>query len=135
MASDLKEEFRKQYLDDDTTDSAWQVEFITREFRKPKTRKCWFKYPLHVLAGDELNTQYAKGEAPETKVAHKNSRKEKLISAYEVNNLDGNGVALDVLAEYLEMSTRTMRRYIAENTEFVIKDNIVKLAKNRVVTE
>ena len=44
-------------------------------------------------------------------------------------------MALDVLAEYLEMSTRTMRRYIAENTEFVIKDNIVKLAKNRVVTE
>ncbi len=132
---DLKEEFRKQYLDDDATDSAWQVEFITREFRKPKTRKCWFKYPLHVLAGDELNTQYAKGDGP-TKKGQSNAdrkcgRREMLVTAYEANDLNGTGVEIETLADYLEMSQKTIRRYVDENKDFVIKDNVAYRVKSK----
>lgn len=126
---ELDEEFRLQYLDEDSGDSAWQVEFITREFKKPKTRKCWFKYPLHVLAGNELDGKYAKGDKPEAKVMHKDIRKESLIDAYEVNNTDGTGVKIEVMADYLGISTRTVRRYIEENSEFAVIRNKVKLSK------
>lgn len=126
---ELDEEFRLQYLDEDSGDSAWQVEFITREFKKPKTRKCWFKYPLHVLAGNELDGKYAKGDKPEAKALHKDVRKESLMDAYEVNNTDGTGVKIEVMADYLGISTRTIRRYIEENPEFTVIRNRVKFSK------
>lgn len=54
-----------------------------------------------------------------------------LVTAYEANDLNGTGVEIETLADYLEMSQKTIRRYVDENKDFVIKDNVAYRVKSK----
>lgn len=102
---DLDDEFRNKYLDDEADDTAWEVECIAREFKKPKRRKCWFKYPLHVLAGSELDNQYVKGDIANARKASPNystkeGRMENIEDWFDVVSMGKGKCTLDELAEY-----------------------------------
>ena len=43
----------------------------------------------------------------------------------------GTGVEIETLADYLEMSQKTIRRYVDENKDFVIKDNVAYRVKSK----
>ena len=42
-------EEQKPEICDSYTDSAWRMQFVTRDFAEPPTRNIWFKYPLHSI--------------------------------------------------------------------------------------
>lgn len=52
-----------------------------------------------------------------------------MIVAYKVNDLDGTGVELETLANYLELSVKTIRRYALENGDFEVRNGKVKMVK------
>lgn len=119
---DIDEAFRAKYLDQDCPDTAWEVECIAREFRKPKNRKCWFRYPLHVIAGDELKNQFAKGSIDNARKSSptystKEGRREALVDAFDAISMGEAEVDIKEIAKYLDISERTVRTYVKENDD------------------
>ena len=57
------DETLKNTMVDSSLDTAWQLEFVTREFAEPKPIKIWFKYPLHIVDGKNiLKNSFARGD-------------------------------------------------------------------------
>ena len=53
----------KNSLADSPLDTAWQLEFVTRDFAEPKPIKIWFKYPIHVIDDkDILRNSFSRGD-------------------------------------------------------------------------
>ena len=117
---ELDDDFKNNVSDYGSEVLAYQVECVAREFPKPKSRKVFFKYPLHIIdTSGQLDKFYPKGDIHNAQKASPNystheSRKEKLDSAYDVLNVDGSGVLISELATYLEKSERTVREYVKE---------------------
>ena len=117
---ELDDDFKNNVSDYGSEVLAYQVECVAREFPKPKSRKVFFKYPLHIIdTSGQLDKFYPKGDIHNAQKASPNystpeSRKEKLDNAYDVLNVDGSGVLISELATYLEKSERTVREYVKE---------------------
>ena len=117
---ELDDDFKNNVSDYGNEVLAYQVECVAREFPKPKSRKVFFKYPLHVVdTSGQLDKFYPKGDIHNAQKASPNystpeSRKEKLDTAYDVLNVEGSGVLISELATYLEKSERTIREYVKE---------------------
>ena len=99
---------------------AYQVECVAREFPKPKSRKVFFKYPLHIVdTSGQLDKFYPKGDIHNAQKASPNystpeSRKSSLDDAFNILNVEGNGVSVKELADYLGKTERTIREYVKE---------------------
>lgn len=113
---------------------AYQVECVAREFPKPKSRKVFFKYPLHIVdTTGQLDKFYPKGDIHNAQKASPNystpdSRKENLDTAFNVLNMDGKGVSVKELADYLGKSERTIREYVKEfKNHYENKQGIITL--------
>ena len=107
---------------------------MAREFPKPKSRKVFFKYPLHIVdTSGQLDKFYPKGDIHNAQKASPNhstpdSRKENLDTAFNVLNMDGKGVSVKELADYLGKSERTIREYVKEfKNHYENKQGIITL--------
>lgn len=121
--------------------TAWRLEGTLREFPGFTPVNMWFKYPIHEV--DETGMlQMAALDTPEerglntmnkNKKARKANKKERIVEAFNALSAfnGGEAVELDDVANYLNMSTRTLRRYIDESPIFDIK--LGKLVKSEDV--
>ena len=131
----LDDEFRLKYLDPDSGDTAWEVECIAREFRKPKNRKCYFKYPLHVIGGDELRNMHPKGSIENARKSNPNNKDEGKDKAeliedwFEINAMGRDEVSLEEIAKYADLNERTIRRYVEETDKLIVEKKMIRRVK------
>lgn len=124
---EVDDDFKNKEADYDAP--AWNVECVTREFKKPKDRKVWFKFPLHIVdTSGQLDKFYPKGDihnaVKNSPSAIKSRMKEQLPDAYQLLD-DGKGVFLEDLAQYFNVDKKTIRRWANNLDEFEVKDSIV----------
>lgn len=117
--------------------TAWRIEGTLREFPKFPPVNLWFRYPVHDLdnAGALTMADTADSKPPwqkgAEKVKQKKQRKvEQLGTAYDATQKNGVANIAD-LAEYMSVSSRTVRNYIKDSKEFKIEGkNMVKIPEN-----
>lgn len=129
---EVDDDFKNKEADYDAP--AWNVECVTREFKKPKDRKVWFKFPLHIVdTTGQLDKFYPKGDIHNAQKASPNystpeSRKSSLDDAFNILNIDGDGVTVKELADYLGKTERTIREYVKEfKNHYENKQGIITL--------
>lgn len=108
--------------------TAWRMEGTLREFERFKPVDFYFDYPIHQLDQGELADLKPETEKPywqkgaESNVKNKEDRKEKrmkdLEDAYNACNVDGTGVTTTDLADYMEITPRTLRNRVTEHGYF-----------------
>lgn len=123
--------------------SAWRIEGTLREFPKFKPVNCWFDYPVHKIddtgilkdIDNEVNSKNSNWKKNFSKKKSKDDAAESRRQNFETHyysissfNEDGT-VSLEELAEQLNKSVRTVRRWIEDEFEdFRIKNgNVVKV--------
>lgn len=111
---------------------AWRVEGTLREFERPEPLNLWYGYPVHItdesgLLQDcecgEINSKNSPYGKNFSKKKSKDEKKEERLEALETafSGVQDDGVAaIKDLAEYLEMSEKTVRRYLKEHGNFWI---------------
>ena len=109
--------------------TAWRMEGSLREFPEFAPVNFWFRYPLHER-DDSLAVLSPEGSqdgnlSKSPKRSTKEGRYEALSTAFEI--CKEHGIAkTEALAEYLNVSEKTVQRYIKEfETEFENKKGIV----------
>lgn len=112
---------------------AWRVEGTLREFKALDPVNLWFSYPVHILdesgvLGDcefdgdrnSKNSPYGKNfSKKKSKEEKKEERLEALETAFSGVQEDGKAEIKDI-AEYLEISEKSVRRYLKEHGDFWI---------------
>ena len=117
---ELDDDYKNNVSDYSGEVLAYQVDCVAREFPKPKSRKVFFKYPLHIVdTSGQLDKFYPKGDIHNAQKASPNystpeSRKSSLDDAFNILNIDGDGVTVKELADYLGKTERTIREYVKE---------------------
>lgn len=117
--------------------SAWRIEGTLREFPKMKQVNAWFKYPIHVL-DDTLKDINLEEESQEkwkkgTQKANQNrseKTKQELETAFNTLDMDGTGVDINEIAEYLDITKKTVYSRIKKHEGFEAKDGIVTKINN-----
>ncbi len=133
------EEFMAQNADI-MTSTAWRLESSLREFQNFKPVNFWFEYPIHrVDDTGVLAKNYADGDpkANLEKSGKRNqtpeSRKEEFDTAFEINKNDDDTCLVSVLAEYLGVTDRTIRKRVKEFEEDYINNHgVISSKKNEV---
>lgn len=118
-----------------TISTAWRVEGTLREFAKFKPVDMWFNYPVHIvdnsgvlqdikLENSTPNWKKAidKRKSPEEK---KVERKQSFDTAYSALFDGTQPVSVESLAEYLDISDKTVRRRVKELSNYKIDGNLV----------
>ena len=128
---DLDDDFREENFFDDSW-TAFQMECVTREFRRPKPVKVVFKYPLHeVDTTNILKNVYPIGDI---RNAQKKNNKQitiedrynRFIEAFYEKTKDGGTSAnLDEVAKHIGLAPKTIRSNIKEFGGFVVKEGII----------
>lgn len=136
---EMDEDYRKDHPDLEYTDTGWQVECITREFKKPRTKKVWFKYPLHIVDTGELDPLLVKGDArlnqKKTGEEQWEEKKQNFINAYNANNFDGSGVSVIDMATYLGVSKNTVINHAERfNKEFELNEDRTIVKKKEEIS-
>ena len=136
---EMDEDYRKDHPDLEYTDTGWQVECITREFKKPRTKKVWFKYPLHIVDTGELDPLLVKGDArlnqKKTGEEQWEEKKQNFINAYNANNFDGTGVSVIDMATYLGVSKNTVINHAERfNKEFELNEDRTIVKKKEEIS-
>lgn len=117
---ELDDDYKNNVSDYSGEVLAYQVDCVAREFPKPKSRKVFFKYPLHIVdTSGRLDKFYPKGDIHNAQKASPNystpeSRKSSLDDAFNILNIDEDGVTVKELADYLGKTERTIREYVKE---------------------
>lgn len=125
------DEDTKNRIAEKPTDTAWQLECVTREFPKPRTRKVWFRHPLHILADDELRNFYPKGDIKNAQKSSPNysepeDRKWKLDNAFDTAAMGANTIHINDVMKVFSGSEKTLRSYIKEfSNEYSIRNGII----------
>lgn len=112
--------------------TAWQIDGTLREFPKFKPVNMFFNYPIHqVDEGGVLDEAVAAGDFwskrkdPDEKLKKAEKRDKDLAKAYEaVLGFTGRSDLKDV-SEYLNVSARTVRRWIEASNDFEIENNLM----------
>lgn len=111
--------------------TAWRIEGTLREFKAFEPLNLWFEYPVHkiddtgFLAELKPNAEKAPWEkSKETRQQKKEAKKKQMESAYNACSIKGDVTVAD-MANYLETTERTVRRYIKEGNEFEYCDGKV----------
>ena len=112
--------------------TAWQIDGTLREFPKFRPVNLFFNYPIHqVDEGGVLDEAVAAGDFwskrkdPDEKLKKAEKRDKDLAKAYEaVLGFTGRSDLKDV-SEYLNVSARTVRRWIEASNDFEIENNFM----------
>ena len=116
--------------------TAWRMEGTLREYPKFKPVDLWFEYPIHkvdtngFLAMAQFNSPQQKGAnvINKRKKAAKEKKKEQIVDAFNIADAE-NGftgqVEIKRVAELMEVSEKTLRRYLKESPVYNI--NLGKL--------
>lgn len=116
---------------DTTQCTAWRMEGTLREYPKFKPVDLWFEYPIHkvdtngFLAMAQFDSPQSKGldKMNKRKQAVKEKKKEQLVDAFNIAAAENgfNGRAdIKRVAEIMEVSEMTVRRYLRETPIFNI---------------
>ena len=115
---------------------AYQVECVAREFPKPKSRKVFFKYPLHIVdTTGQLDKFYPKGDIHNAQKASPNystrdDKKAKLDNAFDVACLGEDKVHINDVLPMFDGTEKTLRSYIKEfPQDYAIKNGIITRLK------
>ena len=125
---ELSEDMKNNVRDGKAT--AWRMEGSLREFENFRPVNFWFEHPIHRL-DSQLNEVPAEGSvqaglAKSSKRTSESERHNRLITAFEICCEDGQS-GLNDMAEYLGISSKSMRRYIEEfSDEFEVKNSKVR---------
>lgn len=109
--------------------TAWRMEGTLREYPKFKPVDLWFEYPIHkvdtngFLAMAQFDSPQSKGldKMNKRKQAVKERKKEQLVDAFNIAAAENgfNGKAdIKRVAEIMEVSEMTVRRYLRETPNF-----------------
>lgn len=110
---------------------AYRIEGTLREFAPFTPRNVWFDYPLHRLDYGILDNAAVPGSrqsnlAKSQKRKKTDTRYSEVSTAYDVCAIDGE-VRIRDIAEYLEVSTKTAKRYLqAFPDDFEIDNGAVR---------
>ncbi len=110
---------------------AYRIEGTLREFAPFAPRNVWFDYPLHRLDYGILDDATVPGSrqsnlAKSPKRKKTDTRYSEVSTAYDVCAIDGE-VRIRDIAEYLEVSTKTAKRYLqAFPDDFEIDNGAVR---------
>ena len=118
-------------IPEDTKEShvtAWRIEGNLREFEQFDPVNFYFKYPIHELDQGELSDLKPEAEKPfwqkgtENNARSKKARKEKrlkeLEDAYDALNIDGEGVTINELSDYMDVTKNTVWSRVKEHGFF-----------------
>lgn len=108
--------------------TAWRIEGTLREFKAFEPLNLWFEYPVHKID----DTGFLAGLTPsiekdpwkksqETRQKRKESKKQQLESAYNACLINGSVTVAD-MANYMDTTERTIRRYLKEVDEFELSN-------------
>ena len=122
----------------DTGATAWRMESSLREFANIAPVNFWFEYPIHRLdTTGELARLGAEGSpiANLTKSGNYStpeSRRTAIDNAYDALSIDENvQITINDIAEYLDISARTVKRHLAElKDSYNCTNGVVKRLKN-----
>jgi RecA-family ATPase len=133
------EDFMLQNADNPHS-TAWRLESSLREFPNFKPVNFWFEYPIHRVDDTGiLQKVYANGDPKGnlTKSGKRKqtpeSRKEEFDRAFDIN-VDKDGTCLvSVLAEYLGVTDRTIRKRVKEfESDYVNNHGVISPIKPEV---
>ncbi len=123
--------------------SAWRITGTLREFPPFQPVNVQFCWPVHrldksgvlAMAAEEGSyegrRQKGSRRGGESMKGKKESNQDRLPTAFSAM-ADKNGEAkIDDVAEYLGVSDRTVRRYLKQQEELILQDNIIKLNTNK----
>ncbi len=128
----------KDTEEDTLKPTAWRISGTLREFPTFEAVNVWFAYPIHkmddtgllAMAAEEgsLADIQAKGRVlgNQAKTAKKESRISTIDEAYEALSFGGKEtVTVEDIANYFDVSIKTIRRDITANGKFEIKNMLV----------
>jgi RecA-family ATPase len=128
-----------QYADVQTS-TAWRLESSLREFGNFKPVNFWFEYPIHRVddtgvlqkiyaSGDPKSNLEKSGKRKQTT----ESRRDEFETAFEINmNADGT-CSVSVLAEYLGVTDRTVRKRVKEfEDDYINNHGVISPRKPKV---
>lgn len=114
--------------------TAWRIDGTLREFPKPDTINLWFDYPIHKiddtgvlsdLSADESDaSRWSRAKKKKSPAEKKKEQKESIETAYEACKIDGE-VTVTAIAEYMEISERTVRNRLKNINNLYIKNGKV----------
>ena len=108
--------------------SAWRIEATLREFPKPPTVDCWFDWPIHHIdngslkdaSTDEDDCQHKQNNSKKkTNKERRDDRCDKLDRAFDVIAENGY-TTVEEMCNYLDISIRSLRRYIEESGNYKV---------------
>ncbi|MBS4762132.1 AAA family ATPase [Carnobacteriaceae bacterium zg-ZUI252] len=114
--------------------TAWRVEGTLREFAKFKPVNMWFTYPVHQVDNSGILQDISLDSKPnwKTNFDKKKTKNEKLKNRQESFDTaysalyDGSPVTISDMAEYLNVSDKTIKRRIEEfKKDYKIENNYV----------
>ena len=119
---------------------AWRVECTLREFARPEPINLWYGYPVHisdksgVLKDCDFDSEYNSKNSPygknlsrkKTPEQKKEERLDALETAFSAVETDGVAIIKDV-AEYLNVTEKTVRNHLKEHGGFWISDSQIKI--------
>lgn len=115
--------------------SAWRVTGTLREFRAFPPVDIWFNPPIHtvehfdskeIAPHHELPAWRRAMNARKSQAKKLRERNHRLTAAYDICSADGQTVTTGSLAEYLGVSTQTIRNMIDEHPDYYRADGQVK---------
>lgn len=121
--------------------TAWRIEGTLREFKPFKPLNVWFEYPIHKLdetgeleklTPDCDKAPWQKGQ--ETQRKRKEAKKAQLESAYNACLINGT-VTVSDMAEYMDTSERSVRRYLKDDDTFEFANGIVTKKQGGIRTD
>ena len=119
---------------------AWRIEATLREFERPDPIDLWYSYPIHttdesgVLRDCGFDGEYNSKNSPygknlgrkKTPEQKKEERLDALETAFSAVETDGVASIKDV-AEYLNVTEKTVRNHLKEHGGFWISDSQIKI--------
>ena len=134
---ELNEEIQTNYRDNHAT--AWRLESSLREFPNIRPINFWFDYPIHRIdeagALDECPTE-GSTEAGRKKAAEVNEKKKeeankRFRTAFDILNINGDGVTVKEMSGYLEIGRQTVYNRVEKmDGEFVIENGKISKTYN-----
>lgn len=108
--------------------TAWRIDGTLREFPKFKPIDMFFNYPVHIMDSRKILTEAKAEGTPKPKKSRKERELEKkmeIVKTYEMQKSFSDVVTVKTLAEQLQVSEKTVRRYINGIKELEVRDGFV----------
>lgn len=115
--------------------TAWRLEGTLREFPKFTPVNAWFKYPIHMLdeslqdinPEDDNSTQKWKKGTQKSNQSRAEKAQKELEEAFYSVNMEGNeAVEINAVADYLDLSKRSVYRRVENSDKFIAEDGMIR---------